>query len=309
MITILGAGGVIANEVASLLAAEKKPFRLVSRTARAAAGAAESVAADLADREQTIRAVAGSETVLLLAGLKYDHKVWAETWPKIMANTIEACQRAGAKLLFFDNVYMYGRVNGPMTEETPFNPCSRKGEVRARIAATLLEAMRSGALRAIIARAPDFYGPGTTNAIPNNLVFGPYSKKQKAQWLVNDAVPHSLIYTPDAARGVVTLIESDTAWNQTWHLPTTPQPPTGAELIKRIAEAMGVAPQYRVLSRPMVRVFGWINPIVGEVYEMLYQNDSPYLFDSTKYARAFGFAGTPYAEGLRATAAWYKRSA
>jgi nucleoside-diphosphate-sugar epimerase len=309
MITILGAGGVIANGVASILAAEHRPFRLVSRTARAASGATETVAADLADREQTIRATAGSETVLLLAGLKYDHKLWAETWPKIMANTIEACQRAGAKLLFFDNVYMYGRVSGPMTEETPFNPCSRKGEIRAQIATTLLEAMRSGAVTAMIARAPDFYGPGTPNGVPNNLIFGPYSKKQKAQWLVNDAVPHSLIYTPDAARGVVTLLQSKAAWNQTWHLPTTPQPPTGAELIGSIAEAMGVAPRYRILSRPMIRVYGWFNSVVGEIYEMLYQYDSPYFFDSSKFAQAFGFAGTPYLEGLRATAEWYRESA
>lgn len=306
MITLLGAGGAIANGVASLLAAAQTPFRLVSRTGRTADGATEAVTADLADREQTVRAVVGSETVLLLAGLKYDHKVWEEMWPKIMANTIEACQRAGAKLLFFDNVYMYGRVSGPMTEATPFHPCSRKGEVRAQIATTLLDAMRSGALTAMIARAPDFYGPDTPNSLPNHMVFGPFSRKQKAQCLVNDAVPHSLIYTPDAARGVVTLIESGTAWNQTWHLPTTPQPPTGAELIAMAAEAMGVEPKYRMLRRPMVRMAGWINPMVGEIYEMLYQNDAPYLFDSSKYARAFGFAGTPYEEGVRATAAWYR---
>lgn len=306
MITILGAGGVIANGVASLLTEEQIPLRLVSRTGRTATGAAETVAADLADREQTIRAVAGSEIVLLLAGLKYDHKLWAEMWPKIMANAIEASRRAGAKLLFFDNVYMYGRVSGPMTEETPFNPCSRKGEIRAKIATSLLEAMHSGAVTAMIARAPDFYGPATPNGLPNNLVFGPYSKKQKAQCLVNDTVPHSLIYTPDAARGVVELLRCETAWNQTWHLPTAPQPPTGAELIRMAAEAMGVAPQYRILHRPMVRIVGWFNPMVGEVYEMLYQNDSPYLFDSTKYARAFGFAGTPYTAGVQATAAWYR---
>ena len=306
MITLLGAGGVIANGVASLLAAEQKPFRLVSRSGRTSSGAAEAVAADLTDREQTLRAVAGSETVLLLAGLRYDHKIWAEVWPKIMANTIEACRRAGSRLLFFDNVYMYGRVNGAMTEETPFNACSRKGEVRARIATTLLEAMQSGALTAMIARAPDFYGPATPNALPNNLVFEPYSKGRKASWLVNDAVPHSLIYTPDAARGVVTLLASETAWNQTWHLPTVTNPPTGKELIAMAAQAMGVAPRYRLLSRPMVRVFGWFNPLVGEVYEMLYQNDAPYLFDSTKFTRAFGFAGTPYAEGVRATAASYR---
>ena len=58
----------------------------------------------------------------------------------------------------------------------------------------------------------------------------------------------------------------------------------------------------------MVRVFGWFDPVVGEIHEMLYQNDSPYLFDSSKYAQAFGFAGTPYAEGIRATAASYRRT-
>jgi len=53
-------------------------------------------------KEQTIRAVAGSAIVYLLVGLKYDHKLWAEHWPKVMANAIEACKRASAKLIFFD---------------------------------------------------------------------------------------------------------------------------------------------------------------------------------------------------------------
>lgn len=92
------------------------------------------VAADLADREQAIRAVAGSSVVYLVTGLKYDHRVWHDLWPRIMANTIEACKRAQSKLLSFDNVYMYGKVNGPMTEETPYTPCSKKGEIRAKIA-------------------------------------------------------------------------------------------------------------------------------------------------------------------------------
>ena len=53
-------------------------------------------------------------------------------------------------------------------------------------------------------------------------------------------------------------------------------------------------------------MFGWFKPVVGEVREMMYQNDWPYLFDSTKFAQAFGIAGTPYAEGIRATAESYK---
>src|SRR5262249_13560112 len=138
MITILGAGGVIANDVVKLLSARRQPFRLVARHARAVSAGAEVISADLSDKDQTIRAVAGSSIVHLLAGLKYDHNFWAEMWPRIMANTIEACKRAHAKLIFFDNVYMYGKASGAMTEETPFNPCSKKGEVRAKIATSLI---------------------------------------------------------------------------------------------------------------------------------------------------------------------------
>jgi uncharacterized protein YbjT (DUF2867 family) len=113
MITILGAGGAISNELVKLLAAGKQPFRLVGRNPRMVPGATETIVADLTDRVQAIHAVAGSSVVYLLVGLKYDHKVWQQMWPRIMSNTIEACKRAGAKLLFFDNVYMYGRSTAP----------------------------------------------------------------------------------------------------------------------------------------------------------------------------------------------------
>ena len=224
-----------------------------------------------------------------------------------MSNAIEACKRAGAKLIFFDNVYMYGKVSGPMTEETPFNPCSKKGEIRAKIATTLINEWKSGALTGMIARSADFYGPDTRNGVPNLLVFEPFAQKKKASWLVNDSVPHSFTYTPDAAKSLVQLAERASAWNQTWHVPTTPNPLTGKEFVALAAKEFGVAPKYRVLSRPMLRVAGWFDPLVAESYEMLYQSDSPYLFDSSKFAREFGFAGTPYADGIRTTAASFNR--
>jgi endo-alpha-1,4-polygalactosaminidase (GH114 family) len=102
------------------------------------------MAADLANADEVKKAVAGSTVAFLVAGLKYDIKVWKELWPRIMRNTIEAVKSADAKLVFLDNVYMYGKVNGPMTEETPFRPASRKGEIRAQIATMLLDEMRAG---------------------------------------------------------------------------------------------------------------------------------------------------------------------
>ena len=306
MITILGAGGVISNELVKLLSARNQPFRLVSRHPNQQQGAAETLNADLSDREQAIRAVAGSSLVFLLVGLKYDHKLWAEMWPKIMANTIEACKRAGARLIFFDNVYMYGKVNGPMTETTPFNPSSKKGEIRARIATSLISEWEAGKLTAMIARSADFYGPHTRNGISNELVFARLSKGRRARWLANDSVPHSYTYTVDAARALAMLAENEQAWNQTWHLPTAPNPPNGKEFIQRAAEEFGVAPKYFVLKGPMVWLAGLFRSEIGEVHEMIYQNSAPYIFDSSKFARAFGFSGTPYAEAIRVTAQSYK---
>jgi len=303
--TILGAGGPIGNELAKILAASHQSFRLVSRNPKPVAGG-EVFAADLADREQTIRAVAGSSVVHLLVGLKYDFRVWQKLWPRIMANAIEACKQARAKLIFFDNVYMYGKVDGAMTEDTPYAPCSKKGEVRATIATTLINEVKAGNLTALIARAADFYGPKIEHGVPNVLVFAPFAKKGTASWLVNAEVPHSLTFTPDAARGVAMLAERESAWNQVWHLPTAPNPPTGRQLIEMAAKEFGVVPKFRVLSRPMLRVVGWFKPEIGESYEMLYQGDSPYLFDSSKFAKEFGFAGTPYAEGIRIAADSYK---
>lgn len=308
MYTILGAGGSVSNELVKLLAARKLPFRTVSRHAGAQPGAADVRIADLTKHQQTVDAVAGSDVVFLLAGLKYDHKLWAEQWPRIIDNAVDACKQARAKLVFFDNVYMYGKVNGPMTEETPYNPTSRKGEVRAQIAMRLEKAWKEGELTAMIARAADFYGPGAKNGIPNVMVFGPLSKGEKAMCLVSDALPHSYTYVPDAAAALLKLADTPTGWNQTWHVPTTPQPMTGKEFIEAAAKAMAKTPKYRVLSRTMMKVAGMFNPTIREVNEMLYQNDSPYVFDSSKYARAFGFEGTAYAEGIAVTAASYKEA-
>ena len=138
-----------------------------------------------------------------------------------MTNVINACKETGAKLIFFDNVYMYGKVNGWMTEETPFNPCSKKGEVRAAIVNQLLQEMKAGNLQALIARCADFYGPiGFKTSVPNLLVIQNLLKGKKAQWLADADQPHSITYVPDAAKALYLLANKPDAFGQTWHLPT-----------------------------------------------------------------------------------------
>jgi NAD dependent epimerase/dehydratase family. len=305
MQTILGAGGAIGAELVRELAGTGQQVRLVGRNPKLVQGATEAVSADILDMDQTIRAVSGSTVVHLLIGLKYDVKVWREQWPRIMNNVIEACKRSNAKLIYFDNVYMYGKVRGLMTEETPFNPCSKKGEIRAQIATTLLNEVMAGKINAMIARSADFYGPNAKTSVANILVFDNFSKGATASWLVNDSVPHSYTYTPDAARSLVLLADTESAWNQTWHVPTASNPPTGVEFIQMAANAFGVRPKHRVLSRPMIRIAGLFDSNIRESYEMLYQSDSEYLFDSTKFSKAFNFEPTSYVDGIKHTTLAY----
>lgn len=302
--TILGSGGVIANELAKELVKNGKNVRLVSRSPQSTAGITDLFPADITDAEQTRKAVAGSAVVFLTAGLKYDRKLWATAWPKIMTNVINACKAAGAKLIFFDNVYSYGLVNGPMKEDTPYHPSSKKGEVRAGIATQLMNEVKAGNITATIARAADFYGPGADKTgFLNLLIIDKFKKKSSAMWLGKDNVTHSYTFTPDAGKGLYLLSQDDTSWNQVWHLPTTNPAPDGKGYMTMIADQMGVKPKYMKLGSFMLALSGLFDTTIKELGEMLYQNNHPYIFDSTKFEDHFKIKPTSYEEGIRLTLA------
>jgi nucleoside-diphosphate-sugar epimerase len=305
MQTILGAGGTIANELVNELITNKESFRLVSRNPKPVAGA-ELKAADLTDATSVMNAIEGSELVYLLAGLQYNINIWREQWPKIMTNVIEACKRNNSKLIFFDNVYPYGLVKGPMTEATPYNPTSKKGEVRARIATQLMDEVKKGNLHALIARAADFYGPKNEKSVPGFLVFDKFAHGKKAQWFLNVNTVHSFTFTPDAGKAVYMLSKNESSFDQVWHMPTAPNPLTGKQFIELTAKAFGEKPRYTVLGKFMIRLVGLFDGNVKELYEMLYQNEYDYVFDSFKFEKAFSFKPTSYEQGIEVTARSYK---
>ena len=299
MQTILGAGGVIGDELAKNLTAYTDGVRIVSRNPKKVNETDETFAADLTDPKQVSEAVRGSEVTYLVAGLKYELRVWREFWPKIMSNVIEACKEHQSRLVFFDNVYMYGKVDGVMTEETTVNPCSKKGEIRAQIADMLLSEAKSGNLNALIARAADFYGPNVQNSIPEGLIIQNFKKGKSAQVFCSDMFLHSYTYTPDAGKATAILGNTEKAYGQVWHLPTMKDPMTGKEFINAFANEFKIKPKYMVLRKWMIRIFGLFTPVIGELYEMLYQYDRDYIFDSSKFEKEFNFQPTSYAEGIK----------
>ncbi|RXF70356.1 NAD-dependent epimerase/dehydratase family protein [Arcticibacter tournemirensis] len=299
MHTILGAGGPVANALALELIKNNNQVRLVSRRPVSISEKAAWVKADLLNSKEVLAATKGSAVIYLCAGLKYDKEVWKEQWPVIMENVINATKESGARLIFFDNVYMYGRVQGPMTEETPYNPSSVKGEVRAKIATTLMDEVKAGNLNATIARAADFYGAtDSMNSFFDMMVLDKYSKKQKAQWLGNPDTLHSFIYIPDAAKGVFLLGQRPESGNQIWHLPTAPAM-KGYDFINLAAGIFSVKASFMKVNNLMLRTLGLFNPVIKGTVEMYYQYEYDYNVDSSKFGKAFSVTPTSYRDGIR----------
>jgi nucleoside-diphosphate-sugar epimerase len=299
--TILGAGGAVGNALAYELLKTNQPMKLVSRSNYTIKGA-ESVKADLTSYRETLDSIQNTDVAYLCAGLTYDSKVWTDIWPKIMKTTIDACKIANVKLVFFDNVYMYGKVRGKMTEETLIDPCSKKGDIRAQIALMLEKEFYKRDMDALIARSADIYGPhATKTSLLYILVLENLVKGKKAQWIVDAEKLHSFTYTLDCARGMILLAANEKCYNQVWHLPTYDPPITGKKFIEIAAKELGVAPEYSVLKKRIVKIAGFFDKTIHESFEMIYQSESDYLFDSTKFNKFFDYYPVSYEQGIHET--------
>ena len=299
MQVILGAGGAIGNDLAKELLKYSKEIRLASRNPKKINDIDELVKCDLTNPKEVDAAVKGCKVAYLTVGLPYRLRNWQEQWPQIMRNVIDACKKHKTRLVFFDNIYMYhpDKLN-PMTEETEVKPSSKKGQVRALIAQMVLDEIRIGKLEALIARAADFYGPGITNSVFNEVVFKNLKAGKKANWFCSLNYLHNFTFTPDAAKATALLGNTGSAYNQVWHLPTV-SPVTGKEWIEKMANELGIEAKTQVASKFIIQVMGIFNPIMKEFVEMLYQWNRDYNFDSSKFETVFKMKPTSIDEGIR----------
>ncbi len=301
MQTILGANGTIGSLLAKELVAYTRKIRLVSRNPVKVNEGDELFPADLNDPAIVEKAVAGSDVVYLLVGFDYKLSVWQEKWPRLMRAVIDACILHKAKLVFFDNIYLYdvGAI-GHMTEESAVNPPSRKGAVRALIARMLMDAVEEGKLQGLIARSADFYGPRNEKSFLNEVVYKNFRKGKTANWFMNADKIHSFTYTPDAAKATALLGNTEDAWNQVWHLPTDPAKINGRQLVSLFAREMKQPDKVMVIRMWLLKVLGVFMPLMREMPEMMYQYDRDYYFDSAKFQQRFGMSPTTYADGVKA---------
>jgi len=302
---VFGATGAIGGAVVDELLRKGRRVRAVSRGGRAPAGA-EGVAADAADTPQAAAAAAGAAVVYHCANPPYTK--WPELFPALTRSILGAAESCGGKLVFSDNLYAYGPVDGPLREDLPAIAHGRKGRVRVEMAAELLGAHRLGRARVVIGRASDYYGPRGTGSTAGETVFGRILAGNKPQWPGRLDQPHTFHFLPDIARGLLVLADRPEADGQVWHLPAA-GPLTAQRFFDMIAEAAGqpVPVHASVASPAVLAVAGVFSPLLREIRETAYQFRAPFVIDASKFEATFGgLEPTPHRDAVQLTVAWYR---
>jgi nucleoside-diphosphate-sugar epimerase len=298
--TIIGAGGTIGLPLAKELKNYVGKIRLVSRNPKRVNETDEPFPLDVNDLNLVDKAVSGSEVVYVTIGFNYSLKVWQKTWPPFMRAVIDACKAHGAKLVFFDNVYMYAKsAILHMTEESPMQPPSKKGMIRKQLHEVIMDEIEKGHLAALIARSADFYGPDTNKSVLIETAAKNLVKGKKAQAFGDIDKIHTYTFTPDAGKATALLGNTADAYNQVWHVPTTKERLTTRQWIELIANELNITPKIQKVPNWMLNIIGLFIPELKEFPEMMYQNEMDYIFDSTKFEKKFDLAATEPRDGVK----------
>jgi nucleoside-diphosphate-sugar epimerase len=300
---VFGAGPV-GLAVAHELVAKGQLVRLATRSGRGQPiRGVERAAADASDGKQAVAVAQGAQVIYHAVGADYGH--WGELLPPIMAGLIHAASLTGARLVYADNLYAYGPVDRPLTEDLPSAATGPNGRLRAELANRLLAAHRSGTLQATIGRSSDFYGPGVRLSTVGERVFGRVARQKPAQLLGDPDQLHTYTFIGDFARALAILGERDEALGEVWHVPSAPTITT-RQFIDVIAAQAGYRVGVQVTPGWMIRALGLVNPSMRAVGEQLYQSEHAFVVDHSKFARTFGSAPTPHADAIQRTVEWFR---
>lgn len=264
------------------------------------------VAIDAADPDAVARAAEGADA--LVNALNPAYHRWPTDWPPMAASLLDAAASSGALLITVSNLYGYGPVAGPITEDLPLAATGTKGRVRAQMFQDALRAHREGRVRMVEVRASDYVGPGAESHLGDRVVPRLLAGKSVSV-LGSPDQPHTWTYTEDVARLVVALAERPDAWGRAWHVPSNPAR-TQRQACADLAEVAGVpAPTVRSIPSVALRLLGLVNPTIRELKETRYQFDAPFVMASSAAENELDVRPTPWSAVLADTLRSYGWSA
>jgi nucleoside-diphosphate-sugar epimerase len=303
---VIFGSGAVGTWTARALLGEGHSVRVINRSGAANAlvpAGVEVVAADAADPQQAVAAARGATVVYQALNPPY-HR-WPQEFPALQAGALAAAEQAGALYVSIDNLYMYGRVVGPIRPDTPQRPHTVKGRLRAEMAAEVLTAHNAGRVEAVILRSSDYYGPGVTGSALGERTFTPLVVGKPAEVLGSAETVHSFAYIEDVGRTAALLGIRPEVAGQVWFTPHAAAL-TQRETLAPAFEYVGTPPRLRVMGGTAMRLGGLFIPEARATVEMLYEFTEPFEVDSSATELAFDITPTPIAEGMRRTVDFYR---
>ncbi len=288
---ILGANGAIGRATAAAVTAKGLDARPLTRKD------ANAMVAD-----ELIKVLDGADVVYNCVGLPYNSDLWTKGFPAISNALIEACEKTSTKIVYFDNIYLYGPapLPVPFTEGCARTPPSRKGMARKTSVEIVMAAHRQGRVQATVGRAADFYGPGAINSPFYISFLGNMLKGKSPQVAMPEGPVHTYAYTADMGRGLLELASDKNAFGQEFHLPVGP-PVNISDITAMFNKELGTAFSVTHIPDIILRGLSLFKPLIKEVHEMSYQYKTDYVMSDAKFRQRFpAFASTPYEDGIAA---------
>lgn len=300
---IVGAGQVGAL-LATLLSDDGQDVVVVSRSGSGPDGVTK-VSADAGDRDRLTEITRGADVIYNCVNPQY-HR-WTQDWPPIARSLLGAAEANGAVLTILGNLYVYGPVDGPMTEDLPLASTGVKGQVRATMWNDAMAAHRAGRVRVTELRGSDYFGPGVLSQGHIGERFVPALLAGKAAtYLFDPDVVRSWTYVGDVARALAIAGRDERAWGRAWHVPTD-APLTARQVAERLTRVAGAPrPKVRRVPRLLTEAMALGSPMMRELRELRYQFDRPFVLDSSDFQEMFGQRPTPIDEALAETVRWWR---
>jgi nucleoside-diphosphate-sugar epimerase len=301
-ITIFGYGPV-GRAIAARLLSEGREVIVAQRNAPPDLPRGATFApVDALDREAVVKAVHGSGQFVVTIGFPYSGILWRDVWPKAMSNFVEACKATGGRMVFVDNLYMYGPQTTPLTETMPLSNYGLKPAARSAATRVWMGAAAAGEARVAALRAPDFYGPGVGLSFLGDTSIGKLAQGKPAIFVGSPGVLHDYAYVPDIARAVTTLLAApESAFGQAWHMPCAPTQTT-RDILQIAADTLDVKLRISAMPAWMLGPSAMFSPFLRELKEMRFQWDRPYQVDASRFKAAFWSDVTPFETGVPETA-------
>ncbi|MEV0413510.1 NAD-dependent epimerase/dehydratase family protein [Streptomyces sp. NPDC050448] len=297
--------GPAGAATARLLVEKGHSVRVVTKSGRSAEPGIEHLALDATDSRRLAEAAQGASAIYNCAAPPY-HR-WAADWPPLASSVCAAAEATGAVLVILGNLYGYGPVDGPLTEELPLAATGPKGRVRAAAWEEARKLHEAGRIKTVEVRASDFFGPGVTDG--GHLaarVMPPLLRGKPVSTLGDPDAPHSWSYLPDVARALVEVAGEERARGRAWHVPTEPARSV-REMVGLLAAQAGTGPvAVRRLPPAVLGVVSLFSPLIRELKEIRYQFDRPFVLDSSAYEAGFAVRATPVDEQVKATVDWWR---